>query len=173
MRYWRIMPDSPYPPERFDQVWSYDLANNTIAIGWSDVGDFSNLVDDHALLLKAFRRTYPDASSRTATAICNVIRRFYGRLEDGMQAGDRVMACRGRAEIVGVGTVTGPAYYDEAAGRTRVAGMNGRYSNSNFRPVRWEVRTPLRLPPLTLPRSTMSQMAGDQFEEVLGLGKKE
>ena len=165
------MPDSPYPPERFDQVWSYDLANNTIAIGWSDVGDFSKLVDNEPAMIAAFRRTYTHATPRTATVICNQIRRFYGRLSDGMRSGDRIMAVRGRSVIVGIGTVTGPAYYDSARGRTRVKGMNGEFSNSNFRPVQWAITSPLTLPPETLPRSTISQMSAGQFADIVALGK--
>lgn len=38
-RYWVIAPVESKPPELFDKVWQFDLANHLITIGWTEPGD--------------------------------------------------------------------------------------------------------------------------------------
>ena len=45
-RYWIIAPVEANPPDLFDKVWQFDLANNLISIGWSQLGDVSKLSRD-------------------------------------------------------------------------------------------------------------------------------
>jgi hypothetical protein len=42
-RYWVIAPVESKPPELFDTVWQFDLANNLISIGWKQLGDVSDM----------------------------------------------------------------------------------------------------------------------------------
>jgi hypothetical protein len=42
-RYWVIAPVEAKNPQLFDNVWQFDLANNLISIGWSEVGNISTM----------------------------------------------------------------------------------------------------------------------------------
>ncbi len=42
-RYWVIVPVESKKPELFDRVWQFDIENDVISIGWSELGDVSML----------------------------------------------------------------------------------------------------------------------------------
>ncbi|MHA1137779.1 MAG: hypothetical protein ACTSSE_14965 [Candidatus Thorarchaeota archaeon] len=42
-QYWVITPYDSGIYDVFEHAWKYDLANGTITIGWSSMGDISNL----------------------------------------------------------------------------------------------------------------------------------
>ncbi len=44
--YWVIAPYSADPPEQWEQVWEFDLANNIISVGWTQLGDISSLNEE-------------------------------------------------------------------------------------------------------------------------------
>jgi hypothetical protein len=113
----------------FEKVWEYDLAHGTIAIGWTALGDTSNLSKSE--LEAKFEATYGEITPRDVNAIW----RFYNEIS----VGDVVVARRGTKGIVGIGTVTGPAFYDEEAGQKRVAHLTD-HVYSNFLPVRWDAK---------------------------------
>ena len=42
-RHWVVAPVESKNPDLFDKVWQFDLANNIISIGWSELGDISKM----------------------------------------------------------------------------------------------------------------------------------
>lgn len=173
MRYWRITPWTPSDETVFASAWAYDLGNNTISIGWREMGDVSKLIHDDAAMGRAFRSAYPTKSPNSERIVCDLFRRFYG-MGKGVNVGDQIMACRGKWEIIGVGTVAGSPYYDAEQGRRRIKNMGGHLGgNSHFLPVEWEKRDRLRVPvDVTFPRITLSEMSGEKFQYLLANSTK-
>ena len=62
-RYWVIAPVESKPPELFDKVWQFDVDNNLISIGWSQLGDVSKMNRD--TLYDAIAATYPEKPPAT------------------------------------------------------------------------------------------------------------
>jgi restriction system protein len=131
MLYMIIAPYDSQDAERFEQAWSFDLKNGTIAMGWTELGDISKL--SRSELEQHFRRTYPAKSKGVTTRELNSLWSFYHETT----VGDVVLARRGRSRLVGIGTVQGSAFYDTTKGRERVT-TGPLYAN--FLPVRWEQR---------------------------------
>ena len=126
-RYWVIAPYNSEKPEIFDKVWEYDLNNGTIAIGWKGLGDISGLTRSEV------ESRFADVFGNLVTRDVNAIWRYYNEIVPG----DVMIARRGTKKIIGIGTVTGPAFYDEHAGAARVGHLTDDFY-SNFLPVRWE-----------------------------------
>ena len=57
-RYWVIAPFESKPPEDFDKVWQFDVANRVVSIGWSKLGDVSKMSREE--LFDALASTYPE-----------------------------------------------------------------------------------------------------------------
>jgi predicted Mrr-cat superfamily restriction endonuclease len=133
-RYWAIAPYDSTESKVFDKVWDYDFKNSTIAVGWSKLGDISQIKNIDELRLR-HEKAYPEDSNITRTRDCNAIWNFYY----GMQPGDIIIARRGRKKIVGIGTVTEPkkVYYKEEEGKKRVDNLTTHYY-PNFMKVNWE-----------------------------------
>jgi hypothetical protein len=112
------MPAWSRPPELFESVWAYDLANGTIAVGWGELGDIRGM--DSQTVTKLCRQVYPHATEKTYQTIWRTLRRFHGLTPDGVAVGDSVIACHGRSTIVGIGTVAAPSFYDDARGAERM-----------------------------------------------------
>jgi hypothetical protein len=105
-RYWVIAPVESNPPEQFDKVWQWDLANKFISIGWSQIGkDVSKMRRDE--LSNAVESTYPDKPPATHALIANMIWAFYHEIAPG----DFVLARRGLMKLAAVGKVTQAAIY--------------------------------------------------------------
>jgi restriction system protein len=113
-RYWVIAPIEVKPTERFDKVWQFDVANNLISIGWSQLGDVSKMSQES--LREAVAATFPLKPPATQSLYANMIWAFYHEIAPG----DFVIARRGRKTLAGVGTVIQPAVY--APGKSPVHG---------------------------------------------------
>jgi len=130
-RYWVMAPYDSTQTEIFDKAWEYDLKNGTLAIGWKDLGDISR-VGEPELRLK-----FTEVHGKPNTKDINAIWKFYHEIS----ARDVIIARRGRKKIVGIGTVTGTAFYDEEKGKQRVGDPTGNtYFYPNFIKVEWERR---------------------------------
>ena len=70
-RYWVIAPVESKPPELFDNVWQYDVANNLISIGWSELGDVSKMSAE--ALSEVASTTYADKPPQTQALIANML----------------------------------------------------------------------------------------------------
>jgi predicted Mrr-cat superfamily restriction endonuclease len=86
-RYWIIAPHESNPPQLFDKVWQYDLANNLISIGWVQLGDASRL--SLTELAEKVASTYPD---RKKGLVAKMIWSFYHEIS----VGDFIIARRGQ-----------------------------------------------------------------------------
>jgi len=129
-RYWIIAPYDSTRPDIWDKVWQYDLANNVIAIGWSELKDISSY--DQGTLRKAIEETYPETKAGWKTWSFNSMRNFWHNIA----VGDIVIARRGTKRIAGVGTVVKTAFYNEKMGYERVGKLTNDYY-SNFIGVQW------------------------------------
>jgi len=130
-RYWVIAPYSSKNEEGFEESWSYDLKNSVIAIGWSKVGDIS-LLSDSALVEK-LKKEYPDKHAQRSF---NTLKLFYSEIKEG----DVIVARKGRKTIVGIGEVTGKAFYDLNMGKDRYSGQSEDFICPNFIRVKWQDR---------------------------------
>jgi restriction system protein len=130
-RYWVIAPYDSTRPELFDKVWEYDLAHGTIAIGWRELWDLSDLADKDDLRSR-IEQTY---GNRSISRDTNAVWAFLHEIEPG----DVVIARRGTKRIIGIGEVTGPPFYDETRGAERLGNLSDNWY-ARFLPVRWEDR---------------------------------
>lgn|SRR3989338_7085171 len=112
-KYWVIAPGSS-EWDAFDEIWRYDLENNVISIGWSDLGDVSGL-DEHALKerIEEKKEEMEAVSKGQQTKLFNTFWTFYHVIEKG----DIIIARHGRKKIAAIGTVTQTAFYDEDKGK--------------------------------------------------------
>jgi AAA domain (dynein-related subfamily) len=97
IRYWKVAPG--------DKGWQWDeaLEKGFIAVGWGQLGDLSGMtLDQFERRREATLRKHPDWGSGV-----NQVWRF-----SNIKKGDRIVANRGTREVLGIGTVTGPYYYD-------------------------------------------------------------
>lgn len=133
-RYWVIAPYESRYADVFEKAWDYDLKKGTIAVGWTTLGDISELDKDE--LRQEIADTYPGRTERSYTIDCNALWRFYHEIG----VGDKIIARRGRMRMVGVGVVTGSAFYDEKKGRERVGNLTDVYY-PNLISVDWEERS--------------------------------
>ncbi len=120
-RTWAIAPaeHGPKVNEIFDRCWQYDRNRGVIAVGW-DLGRAPKDRDDLQALWESCACPIWTAAQR------RMLERFWFEI----QPGDWVVARAGRSLLVGVGTVEGKAFYDQAAG--------GATWGCSLRPVRWE-----------------------------------
>ncbi len=154
-RYWVIAPYDSQRPEIFDAAWKFDVTNGTIAVGWKQLGDPSQL--DRHELDDLYRRVYPGKPASVHTKDCNVVWRFHHE----MLPGDVVIARRGTRRIVGIGTVRGPAFYDERMGFERVAKLTDDFY-SNLIPVTWEPKN-IDLGHIAFSFFTMTEISEQKF----------
>ena len=162
MNFWRIMPTTPQPAQVFDSAWAFDLANNTIAVSWWEIGDVRML--NELQFDEVCAQKYGNTSANTRRYIRSALLRFHGVTDDGVQLGDTIIACRGKSAVVGIGKVIGPSYYDEAQGLKRIGVWKDRRA-CHFLPVEWEMKQEIPVPSsFILPRSTFSKLSRARFE---------
>jgi len=129
---WVIAPYDSGEVETFDAVWNFDLKNNTIALGWVELGDVSKISRNELEIL--YEKTYKDENKAKAvkTKDINALWTFYHEIQEG----DVIIARRGRKRILSIGTVIGKAYYDLVKGELRIGGKKG-HVYPNFISVAW------------------------------------
>lgn len=131
-RYWVTTPYNSARPHIFNAAWQYDLENGTIALGWRELGDISD-IESKSDLEERYRELYNDEVPQAVVARdVNAIWAF----REEISPGDMVIARRGTKRAIGVGTVTGRPFYDEDRGQERVAHLTDDFY-SRFLPVDW------------------------------------
>src|SRR5438046_6591790 len=98
-RYWVIAPVESKDAQLFDKVWQFDLAQNMISIGWSELGDISKM--SREALSQVIAKTYPNSPSSARGLIRNMLWAFYHEIGRD----DVVIARRGRKILTAVGKV--------------------------------------------------------------------
>jgi 5-methylcytosine-specific restriction protein B len=116
-RYWKIAPGA--------NAWQWDDCRNQgfIAIGWDELGDIAKLNrKEFDAMRDQVKEQHPDRKNRGMNQVWKFAQ---------IQEGDRIIANRGQSEVVGIGTVTGPYYYQSDAEQHR-----------HRLPVKWNDTTP-------------------------------
>ena len=111
----------------FEKAWNYDLKNGTIAVGWRELGNVSQLTDKDEFRQR-FKEQFPQSGQ-----IQYAVWKVYNEISKG----DTIVARRGRKKRIGIGTVAGEAFYNEEKGRERVGDLTDDIY-PNFIPVKWE-----------------------------------
>ncbi len=132
VQYWVITPYDSYYWSVFNHAWEYDLKHGTIAIGWTSIGDISEMNWDE--LIEAVTEWRPENTSERSIAIdAGILWRF----QHDIQIGDRIIARCGRMQMLAIGTVTRTAYFDEKKGKERV-GTDDASPYPRFLDVDWD-----------------------------------
>ena len=153
-RHWIIAPIESYPPDQFDKVWQFDLANNLISIGWGELGDVSKMSRQE--LGEAVASSYPEKPPGTKGLLTNMIWAFYHDIGPG----DFVIARRGRKVLAAVGKVTEAAVYSP--------GKNRYNDHPNFLAVSWrELPRDKVFPTIVFPMPTLGEVSEDEFRNLL------
>jgi restriction system protein len=153
-RYWVIAPVESKPPELFDKVWKFDVANNLISIGWSGLGDVSKM--SREALLDAIAAAYPDKPPTTKGLFRNMIWNFYHEIKPG----DLVIARRGRKTLAAVGNVVKSAVY--------TPGRNPAHKHPNFLDVAWQEEPRDKVfPSVVFPMPALAELTEAQYRSLL------
>jgi restriction system protein len=151
--YWIIAPVESKNPELFDKVWQFDLANNLISIGWSELGDISKM--NREALSNAVLTSYPDKPPQTKALISNMLWAFYHDIGPG----DFIVARRGRKTLAAVGKVIRTAFYEP--------GKNPS-SHPNFLEVEWQEQPRDKVfSSLVFPMHTLTDISDVQYHKLL------
>jgi restriction system protein len=154
-RYWVIAPFESNPPDAFDRVWQFDLANNLVSIGWSELGDISNVSREKLGADVATR--YSDKPRGTQALYANMLWNFYHEIAPG----DVVVARRGRKALAALGKVTQRALF--APNKNPYA-----KSHPNFLQVAWQEQPRDKLfQDIVFPMHTLSELSADQYAKLL------
>jgi restriction system protein len=128
-RYWVIAPVESKRAALFEKVWQFDLANGVISIGWSEVGDVSQM--DRVSLSKAIAATYPEKPPATKALFVNMLWDFWHEIRPG----DLVLARKGRKILAAVGKVVRSAAYEP--GRDPHL-KEPNYAHHGFLEIEWQ-----------------------------------
>jgi len=158
-RYWVIAPVESKKPELFDKVWEFDVANNLISIGWSELGDISTM--NRQTLADAVAAAYPDKPPPTKGLIVNMLWAFYHEIGTG----DFVIARRGRKVLAAVGKVIQQSVFHP--GRNPFL-ASPDYSHPNFLGVQWQEEPRDKVyPSLVFAMQTVTEVSEDQYHNLL------
>ena len=116
-QYWKISPGTN------GVLWSICREQGYIAVGWPEFGDLSGV---NRVYFEAQQTKILDSRKDWTQAGTQQVWKFAKQIHPG----DRVVANRGTTEILGVGTITGPYYFEPGATHPH------RY------PVRWDDVSP-------------------------------
>lgn len=152
-RNWVIAPYHFDRPEAFEQVWNFDRSKGVIAIGWN-TGDLSDLSPEE------IQNRYTEKWRDRSRVGLNQVLKFWREI----QPGDRIIARGGRKKIVGIGTATGPAFYDQRKGAERIGRLDIE-PYENFLPVRWESGV-IEFPDIVFGMLTVYELPDDRFEKL-------
>jgi len=153
-RYWVMAPIDSKPPELFDKVWQFDLAENVISIGWAQLGDVSKMAREE--LARAVVATFSDKPSQTKGLYTNMLWAFY----HDMLPGDYVIARRGRKTLAGVGKIMTAAAY--------APGRNPLVEHSGFIEVAWQDQPKDKsFASIVFPMHTLAEFSEEQFRSVV------
>ena len=98
-RVWVVAPCDSKAKD-FDQRWQDCLENHFIAVGWSEIGDLSQVTKKNEIKGR-YAKAFPKAVKGKQSQNCGTLWRFAKE----MKKGDLVIARQGRNEAIGVGTV--------------------------------------------------------------------
>jgi len=143
VRHWKIAPG--------ENAWNWDACRDGgfIAMGWDDFGDVSEM--DREQFDARFQQLEKEKQGERGWSLAGVNQLW--RFAKEIAEGDRIVANRGRSEVLGIGTVTGPCFY--------VEGVRHRHRL----PVRWDDLTPRQVDEGGWTR-TLVELDRDKFDEL-------
>ena len=154
-RYWVIAPVKSKPPERFDNAWQFDLANNLISVGWAKLGDVSKMSREQ--LSEAVALTYPNKTPATKSRRVKTFWDFYHEIA----IGDFIIARRGRKTLAGVGKVSRSAF--------RAPRKNPAINHQNFLEVSWQEQPRDKVfPGVVFPMQKLAELSEEEFQNFVG-----
>ena len=106
------------------QADSVFLKQNSLAIGWCQVGDLTEIGHDREALKKRIAQTYPERKPGAIPGDAGMLYRFVHEMKDG----DLVLYPSKVDRLIHIGRVAGPYRYDPKV----------REEFPNLRPVKWE-----------------------------------
>ncbi len=121
---------APWNSQRasWEHIWQFDYDNNLISIGWSWLGNVIGLDEEQ------IRERIKQLQPRDESALTGAIFRQFQFFHQEIRVGDIVLARKGLMQIMGLGVVTGDAYFDPAkATESNIL----FFDHPNFLPVRW------------------------------------
>ena len=146
------------PPELFDKVWQFDVDNNLISIGWSQLGDVSKM--SRETLAKAVADKYPEKPAATRGLYANMLWAFY----HDIRPGDFVIARRGRKTLTAIGKVIEAAEY---APKRNPLLASPDHSHHSFLGVEWQNQPRDKVfPTLVFPMHTLSEFSEVQYHSL-------
>ncbi|MCF0141526.1 MAG: AAA family ATPase [Mogibacterium sp.] len=95
-----------YSPGEGAYLWDYCLENNTMVLGWGDIGDLSSFSTKDEMKEKMKEVYDPDLSYRNAALAT-------WQFSHEMKEGDIIFAKKGLHQIIGKGVVTSPYEFDD------------------------------------------------------------
>ncbi len=138
------------PSDVFDKVWKFDLSNNVISIGWSDVEDVSKMTREQ--LSQAVATSYTDKPAATRALYSNMIWAFYHEISPG----DFVIARRGQKILAAIGKVTQSAFY--------APGRDPNLTHPHFLGVTWQAEPRDKdFPTVVFPMRTLAELTESEF----------
>ena len=139
------------PAENAEQ-WDDWFRNGITAIGWDEIGPLDSYETEEQIEARLVESRGGDVRPLNDARACY-------EFGHSVREGDTIYAKRGRHEIVGVGTVTGPYRRDESRARFK-----------NVRTTRWDSRGEWQLDDLMLPIKTLTDIT-DNAELLRALSK--
>jgi len=139
--YWKIAPG--------ENAWQWEECRDGgfIALGWDELGDLSDLSEEEFRAhLEELRPAHPDWGAQGPEQAWQFAR---------IGPGDRIVANQGTARVLGIGTVTGPYFFE------------GGVRHGHRLPVRWDDTAP-RVVEQGGWRKTLIELTAEQFEAIAG-----
>ncbi len=157
-RNWVIAPVESKKPELFDRVWQFDLENGLISIGWSELGDVSQLSREE--LAKVVADAYREKPLHTQGLFANMLWNFFHEIKPG----NYIVARRGRMKLAGVGEVSASAFYSPGKNPLLASG----YVHSNFIRVNWHASPREKsFPSVVFPMHTVAEISDSKLRSLI------
>lgn len=152
--------------EAWEAIWNFDLRNNVISIGGSELGDVSSMEEDE--LTRSLRATLPKYTAGAAKTAARMIRKFYHTIA----VGDVVIARFGRNVIAGVGKVRRTGWHDSNLLREVFRQLGPEYeayTYSNHIGVDWgDDMRDIEYEDQVFGMTTLYEISKEKFEELAG-----
>lgn len=169
-KYWMIAPmEAAAPNKLFKTAWEYDKQHGIIAVGGccdsavlQNVSQFANYDE--------FQTEIEKVNPNWRKNIPKTIWDFHRNIKKN----DVIIARCGKDEILGVGIVKGPAYYNFAKGEKRIgvssleAAECETYIKPRFREVFWAITGKFKVETQKLSASLIQKIDGSRYQKLLG-----
>lgn len=149
-RYWIMAPFESKSAEQFEAVWRFDLTHGLVSIGWSNLGNISEMSREE--LSAVIEEKFPDKPQQTKGLYGNMLWSFYHEI----QPGDLIVARRGRKVLAAIGQVVESAKYEP--------GRNPDIGHPGFLKVSWQDQPRDKVfPGIVFPMHTLTETTSENL----------